>query len=165
MRLINVLPGFTTLHACCSFPTSDSSSFKVQKFLPSQLATMTSAQSAFLPGGIDMATVSISIPKKVRVVAGPSSFSGATGTNSLAKTCRSYYNGFLDTLPLIGSHPDSARLIHPLPSDQPLKSIGLGIIYFGEEHRPKGSAESTNKQFSHTIPSRSRSSRCTGTIL
>ena len=82
----NVLPGRTTLHVCCSFPTRDCSSVFVQNFLPSHSATK-ALRSLSLPLGSRriIACVSSSIPRKVRVTAGPSNFSMAIGIRSLSK--------------------------------------------------------------------------------
>ena len=86
MRLRNVLPGRTTLQACCSFPVSDHSSLMLQNFLPLHWARRTCSSVSLSWGRRKhIRTESSSMPRKDKPVVGPSSFSIATGILSMSK--------------------------------------------------------------------------------
>ena len=74
------LPAGTTFAANKSLPMSDSSSLLVALCLPSQ-HLISPVSSSSLSGGRRscLADVSRTMPRKVKAVVGPSSFSGATG--------------------------------------------------------------------------------------
>ncbi len=77
-RLVKVLPALTTLHAWPRTPISESSSRFLQAFLPRHPASSASIRANLSFGSLSsMATVSISIPRIVRHMVGPSSFVGS----------------------------------------------------------------------------------------
>ena len=105
MRRINVLPKCTTVAACCRRPVIDCSSRCVHERLFSQ-AEISPLRRANLPWGrhSSFATLSISMPKNVRHVVGPSHLSTASGTPSLlmensfvelALSCPGSANGYV----------------------------------------------------------------------
>ena len=78
--LKNVLPGLTTLHACDSTPISDFRSRCLHSFLPLHLNRSSLRRASFSAGNLNcMVVVSISIPRKTRILLDPSVFSGSTG--------------------------------------------------------------------------------------
>ena len=81
IRLTNLLPGLTIFAACCSSPSSDSSSRLHPAFLPIHFPSSPRILLSLSSGNLSsMAKESISIPRYVIVVAGPSHFSWATKT-------------------------------------------------------------------------------------
>ncbi len=81
--LRNDLPGRTTHVACWSCPINDCSSLFVQHHFPVHSLTSCSRRFNFSAGRCsDFDTVSISIPRKVILVAGPSVLWAAIGTPS-----------------------------------------------------------------------------------
>ena len=77
----NDLPGLTTRQACCNVPMRDSSSRFVHDFLCHHCPRSAQMRESFSWGRRRTpALVSISMPKNVRCVEGPSSFSRASGT-------------------------------------------------------------------------------------
>ena len=85
-RRRNDLPGFTTTQACCNFPARDSSSFFMHERFPIQVETSALSSTSLACGRRSCSVmVSISMPRKVRHVVGPSSFWVATGTPSQLK--------------------------------------------------------------------------------
>ena len=88
IRLRNTLPGFTTVLACWSWPIRDSSSRFEHLFLPLHTAIVSCSRLSFSAGRRNSCfTVSISMPKKVRMVAGPSHLARANGTPNSLKIC------------------------------------------------------------------------------
>ncbi len=84
--LMKVLPALMTLHACNSIPIRDKRSRCLQAFLPLQPAkSEVSRVSLSFGRRSSIATVSMSMPKNVMHVAGPSSFAGSGGRPSLAQ--------------------------------------------------------------------------------
>ena len=81
MRLRKALPGRTTLHAWLRCPIKDSRSLRVHMRLPSQDWSR-EVRRLILPSGRRSlpAVVSISIPKNVRHVVGPTVLCSAMGT-------------------------------------------------------------------------------------
>ena len=99
IRRINDLPGIITVQACCRVPTRDSSSWRVQAFFISHALISSPSRSSFSRGSRNTCCiVSISIPKKVMAVLGPSCFSGASGTPRslyvLARMSRYFWHVF-----------------------------------------------------------------------
>ena len=79
-RLRNSLPGRTTNEMCCNFPMSESSSCFVAVFLPRHFGSNIRVASILSAGTvISILMVSIWIPRYGSDVAGPISFSWATG--------------------------------------------------------------------------------------
>ena len=86
--LKNNLPKRTTLAAKDSLPIRERSSLFVHFFLPIHWVSCDCRSEYLLSGRLmTWSSESISIPKYVRTVVGPSSLWGAKGTPSLSKTC------------------------------------------------------------------------------
>ena len=82
IRRINVFPGWTTVHACVNFPTSDSRSDLVHALRPLQACNSSRSSNNLWRGRrIIISLESSSKPRKVRRVHGPS-------RPSLSKTLR-----------------------------------------------------------------------------
>ena len=80
-RRRNVLPGFTTVAACCRMPISDNSFRLVQARLRHHSDSILRIRCSFSSGKrSNPKPVSISIPRKVRTEEGPSTLWCATGT-------------------------------------------------------------------------------------
>ncbi len=84
--LMKVLPALMTLHACDSVPIRDKRSRFLQAFLPLQTAKSEVSRISLSSGRrSSIATVSMSMPKNVMHVTGPSSFAGSGGRPSLSQ--------------------------------------------------------------------------------
>ncbi len=85
--LRNVLPGGTTVDACCSYPITDSSCRFVQCFTACQYLIVSWSSANLSAGRRNSARrVSITMPTKVMLVDGPSTLSGATRTEEVRLT-------------------------------------------------------------------------------
>ena len=86
-HLRNNRPGLTTFQACCSFPTKDCNSLFQHDFRPSHSPTRLFNSSIFFWDKCSSSVaVSTSMPRKVTLWLGPSSFSAAKGNPSSSKT-------------------------------------------------------------------------------
>ena len=85
MMRCKMISCLTTVHACCNVPIKDSSSSRVHAFFLSHSCTKVFSRSSFSFGNWRTCfTVSISIPRNVITVLGPSCFSWASDAHFLA---------------------------------------------------------------------------------
>ena len=87
IRRTNVLPGLTTVAACCSCPIRDSSSLFEHLLRRCQDLMVCWRSSSFSWGRLRTSrAVSIWMPRNARVIEGPMTLSGATGTPNASQT-------------------------------------------------------------------------------
>ena len=108
----------------------------------------------------------ISIPKKVMHIAGPSIFSGATGTLRCSNNASNVYRCLLLSPELRGDIVKKSSRIFGIPSNFSLHSSTSTIAekILGAYLNPNERAQLINRLPFHIIPSSKWSSGCTGTM-